>query len=101
MTMHDQPVPKTHVFAAYGAREIRRVKRAAAGPFVRSIDGLVADGGLQASHTAQGWQSASGSADGTTSRWVMEKTRENARRAADRCGNSIASALPVLRARMG
>ena len=42
MTMHDQPVPKTHGFAAHGAREIRRVKRAAAGPFVRSIDGLVA-----------------------------------------------------------
>ena len=45
--------------------------------------GLSPGGGLQASHTAQGLRSASGSADGTTSRWVMEKARENARRAAD------------------
>jgi hypothetical protein len=40
--------------------------------------GLSPDGGLQASHTAQGSRSASGSADGTTSRWVMEKAGENA-----------------------
>jgi hypothetical protein len=44
---------------------------------------LSPEGGLQASDTAQGLRSASGSADGTTSRWVMEKARENARRAAD------------------
>jgi hypothetical protein len=44
---------------------------------------LSPDGGLQASHIAQGLRSASSSADGTTSRWVMEKARENARRAAD------------------
>jgi hypothetical protein len=40
--------------------------------------GLSPDGGLQASHTAQGSRSASGSADGTTSRRVMEKAGENA-----------------------
>ncbi len=40
--------------------------------------GLSPERGLQASHTAQGSRSASGSADGTTSRWVMEKARENA-----------------------
>jgi hypothetical protein len=39
---------------------------------------LSPDGGLQASHTAQGSRSASGSADGTTSRRVMEKAGENA-----------------------
>jgi hypothetical protein len=43
--------------------------------------GLSPDDGLQSSHTAQGLRSASGSADGTTSRWVMEKAGENARRA--------------------
>ena len=64
--------------------------------------GLSPEGGLQASHTAQGLRSASGSADGTTSRWVMEKARENARRAADlyaipglpdRCQRSAEQAL--------
>jgi hypothetical protein len=44
---------------------------------------LSPDDGLQSSHTPQGLRSASGSADGTTSRWVMEKAGENARRAAD------------------
>jgi hypothetical protein len=48
--------------------------------------GLSPDDGLQSSHTAHGLRSASGSADGTTSRWVTEKPGENARRAADMDG---------------
>ncbi len=47
---------------------------------------LSPDDGLQPSHTAQGLRSASGSADGTSSRWVMEKAGENARRAARMAG---------------
>ena len=73
MTMHDQPVPKTHVFAAYGAREIRRVKRAAAGPFVRSIDGLVARRRPSGQPHRTGLAVGIGLRRWTTSRWVMEK----------------------------
>ena len=48
---------------------------------VHSIDGLVARRRPSGQHTAQGLRSTSGSADGTTSRWVIEKDGENARRA--------------------
>jgi hypothetical protein len=64
--------------ATSGARQIRQVKRTAARPFIHSIDGLVARRRPSGSHTAQGSRSASGSAKGMTSRWVMEKARENA-----------------------
>jgi hypothetical protein len=61
--------------AVQGAPD-QAVKRAAAGPFVHSIDGLVAPTAAfrpATPHRVCGRHR--GSADGTTSRWVMEKAR--------------------------
>jgi hypothetical protein len=51
-------MPDTQLFVStliqpHRARQIRRVKRAAAGPFVHTIDGLVARRRPSGSHTAQ------------------------------------------------
>jgi putative restriction endonuclease len=82
ITDHHQVAVSVH-FVGRSARSGGSSARQPGRSFTAST-GLSPDGGLQASHTAQGLRSASGSADGTTSRWVREKARENARRAAVR-----------------
>ena len=76
------PPWKLHQEINRSRRAIRRVKRAADGPFVHSIDGLVARRRPSVQPHRTGIAVGIGSADGTTSRWVMEKAGENARRAA-------------------